>query len=142
MLLSIGKYLMTDDKNEIRKHSQDIKNLLEQSYWAKDRTLSVIENSIERSLCYGVFNENRTQLLGFARVVTDYSTMYYLCDLIIDAQHRGNGLGKKMVEWIVNDEEKLQGLYGMLLTSDAQGLYSQYGFSENQRCMCKFQTIS
>ena len=48
-------------------------------------------------------------------------------------------LDKTLVNWIVS-EEKLKGLYGMLLTSDAQGLYSQYGFSEYQQsCMCKFK---
>ena len=72
-------------------------------------------------------------------MITDYATMYYICDVIVDERHRGKQIGKTLVNWIVS-EEKLKGMYGMLLTSDAQGLYSQYGFSEYQQsCMRKFK---
>ena len=78
-------------------------------------------------------------MVAFARVITDYATMYYLCDVIVDEKYRGNGLGKMLVDWIANKEDKLKGQYGVLLTSDAQGLYSQFGFSEYEKsCMCKF----
>ena len=45
-----------------------------------------------------------------------------------------------LVDRIVNKDDRLKGQYGMLLTSDAQGLYSQFGFKEyEQSCMCKFR---
>lgn len=65
--------------------------------------------------------------MGFARAVTDYATIYWLCDVIIDEKHRGHGLGKMLVESVVNCEE-LAGLRGILGTKDAHGLYEQYGF--------------
>ena len=39
MLIKIGKYQMTDNNEQIKSHICDIKNLLQQSYWAKERTL-------------------------------------------------------------------------------------------------------
>lgn len=99
--------------------------LLSKSYWANTRTREKIELSIHNSLCYGVFYNN-TQI-GFARVVTDFATMYWLCDVIIDEEYRGHGLGKKLVEYIANSEE-LRGLRGILRTKDAHGLYEQYGY--------------
>lgn len=140
MQINNEQYQMTDDKEQIRRHSKDIKALLAQSYWAKERTLETIHRSIEQSLCFSVFDTIANQMIAFARVVTDYSTMYYICDVIVDENYRGKGFGKRLIHWIVNEEEKLKGMYGMLLTSDAQGLYSQYGFSEYQQtCMCKFK---
>ena len=133
------QYQMTDDKELIKEHSVDIKVLLSQSYWAKDRTLETIEKSMEQSMCFAVLDMESNQIIGFARVVTDYATMYYICDVIVEERHRGKQIGKNLINYIVT-QEKLMGMYGMLLTSDAQGFYSQYGFSEYQQsCMCKFE---
>lgn len=100
---------------------------------------NIIEKSIEGSLCYAFFDTESDQIVAFARVVTDFATMYYLCDVIVDNRHRGKGLGKMLVNQIAYEDERLKGLYGILLTSDAQELYLQYGFSEYQKsCMCKF----
>jgi GNAT superfamily N-acetyltransferase len=102
-----------------------IKALLEQTYWANERSEKVILKSVENSMCYGIYSDN--SLIGFGRVVTDYSTMYWICDIIIDAKHRGKGLGKKLMKCIM-DTPELKGLLGILATRDAHGLYEQYDF--------------
>ena len=66
-------------------------------------------------------------MVGFSRIVTDYATMYWLCDIIIDENHQKNGLGKKLMEIIINMNE-LSGMSGNLATKDAHGLYEKYGF--------------
>lgn len=68
--------------------------------------------------------------MGFARVVTDYATVFYLSDVYIDEEFRGLGLGKKLIEWIVYYEDKLVGINGLLKTRDAKTLYKKYGFEE------------
>ena len=98
---------------------------LKGSYWAQDRPAELIKASIDQSICFGVY-ESGLQV-GFARVVTDLSTMYYLCDVIIDEGCRGRSLGKKLVDAIVNDD-RFAKLHGILVTADAHGLYEQYGF--------------
>lgn len=111
--------------------------LLHRSYWAQNRNVELIEKSIENSLCYGVYSEN-TQI-GFARIITDYSLFYYLCDLFILEDYRGKGLGKFLTECIVKTPE-LENLRGMLNTKDAHGLYRQFGFIElgdPNNCMVK-----
>ena len=79
-------------------------------------------------MCYGIYNKNIQ--VGFARVITDYATTYYICDVIIDESHRGKGLGKKLIHTITEDEQ-LKPLFGILATRDAHGLYEQYGFVKN-----------
>lgn len=120
-------YYISSDKNQLQL--ENIKHLFSQSYWANTRPISIIKKSIENSLCYGVFTNTGTQI-GFARVITDYSTTFYLCDVIIDRHHRGLGLGSSLIESIVNDS-RFENLHGILATSDAHGLYSKFGFKKN-----------
>jgi len=99
--------------------------LSEESYWAKGRSMSLVIKTIENSLCFGVY-ENGNQV-GFARVVTDYATFAWLCDVFIVNSHRGRGLGKWLIENVVAHPE-LQGLKNILLaTQDGHELYRHYG---------------
>ncbi|WP_207714410.1 GNAT family N-acetyltransferase [Scytonema sp. UIC 10036] len=90
--------------------------------------LEVLQRAIQNSFVFGVYKGE--QQVGFARVVTDYSTFAYLADLFILEPFRGNGLGKWLLETIVSHPE-LQGLRRWLLaTKDAHELYRQFGFTE------------
>ena len=78
------------------------------------------------SCCYGIRLEDG-ELAGFARVISDFSTTYYLCDVIIDAAFQNKGLGSELVSYIENRPE-YQGLRGILITRDAHGLYEKFGY--------------
>ena len=104
------------------------KFLAEDSYWSPGIPRSVVERAIGNSLCFGVYH--RAAQVGFARVVTDKSTFALLADLFILKAHRGKGLSKWLMRCVVGHED-LQGLRRLLLlTSDAHGLYRQFGFKE------------
>lgn len=95
------------------------------SYWAQGRSYAIVQASIEHSLCFGLFYE--TQQVGFARVVTDFATFAWLCDFFIVETHRGQGLGKWLIECVVAHPD-LQDLGIFLLaTRDAHELYRRYG---------------
>ncbi len=99
--------------------------LSERSYWAHGRSREVVERTIETSLCFGIYAQQ--DLVAFARVVTDYATFGWVCDVFVLESHRGHGLGKWLIEAVVRHPE-LQGLKRLLLaTRDAQGLYREYG---------------
>ena len=119
----IGTALISDDKNLLQ--IDRICALLKTSYWAGERSRETIERSIANSLCFGVYQNG--EQVGFARCVTDYATMFWLADVILDERVRGQGLGKALVDLIVS-HELLQGLVGTLATRDAQGLYQRFGF--------------
>ncbi|MFC7442508.1 GNAT family N-acetyltransferase [Laceyella putida] len=103
--------------------------LLQSSYWAADRTRDRIEKSIENSLCFGVYNES--EQVGFMRVVTDYATFSWICDVIIHPDHRGIGLGKWLMQILV-EHEAVRHTLMILGTRDAHGLYEQYGFERRE----------
>lgn len=99
--------------------------LSQECYWAIGRSRAVVEKSLANSLCFGVYDGARQ--IGFARVVTDYATFAWLCDVFIDAAYRGYGLGKQLVEAVITHPE-LQGLRNFILaTRDAHELYRRYG---------------
>lgn len=105
----------------------DAVRLLRSTYWAARRPVEKIEASLRHSACYGVWLEDEQRLAGFARVITDYATTYYLCDVIIEEAYRGRGLGKALLSYIESRPE-YAGLRGLLLTRDAHGLYAKFGF--------------
>jgi predicted GNAT family N-acyltransferase len=121
--INFGEYIFSDNKNLIS--IDKVCELLGNSYWASDRKRETTIKAIENSICIGIYLKEK--MVGFARIVTDYATMYWLCDVIIDTQYRKNGLGKKLVE-IVTEMKELEGMFGILATRDAQKLYEKYGF--------------
>jgi hypothetical protein len=114
--------------------------LSEYTYWAKNRTLETVRKSMENSLCFGIFFQDNQ--IGFARVVTDSATFAWLCDVIIVPEHRGAGLGKWMVECIVNHPDLVGIRRIVLATNDAHSLYEKYGgfkqLADPERWMEKF----
>ena len=99
--------------------------LTQSSYWAQQRSFEVMQKSIENSLCFGIYTAQGQQA-GFARVVTDYATFAWLCDVFILEAHRGQGLGKWLVESVVNHPDLQRLKLFLLATRDAQELYHCY----------------
>lgn len=119
----INQYRISTDKTLLSLET--VQGFLSRSYWARERPLETIKKSIQNSICFGVY-ESEDQV-GFARVVTDYATVFWIADVFIDERHRGRGLGKELVRNIL-EYEVLQGLPAVLMTNDAHGLYQQFGF--------------
>ncbi len=99
--------------------------LSNRSYWAQGRPRQVVEDAIAHSLCFGVY-EGDAQV-GFARVVTDYATFAWLCDVFILETHRGRGLGKWLIETVAAHPALQPPVLFLLGTRDAHELYRRYG---------------
>ena len=105
----------------------DIIRLLKATYWADKRSDEQIEKSARNSSCYGIFVEGEDKLAGFARVISDYATTYYLCDVVVDEEYRNKGLGTALVAYI-ESLPVYAGLRGILVTRDAHSLYRKFGY--------------
>jgi GNAT superfamily N-acetyltransferase len=136
MEIRFDTYVISDEKAKLQVET--ILSFLARSYWADKRVEAVVRRSIETSHCYGVYDGEKQ--IGFARVVTDYATVYYLCDVYVDEDYRGQGIGKRLVDAIVNSVE-LRGLSGLLGTRDAHGLYEQYGFAREPEKMMRRRPV-
>jgi len=129
-MYSKGDYCIYDDRDKVQ--FDEVKSLLKQSYWANDRDLETILTSINNSICFSLFH-NEIQV-GFGRVVTDFASVAYISDVIIDSKHRSEGLGKWLVDTIINDP-RWKNILQLLVTDDAHSLYEQFGFSGSHKLM-------
>ncbi len=101
--------------------------LSEDAYWSRGIPRGIVERGIGNALCFGLY-QGETQI-GFARVISDYASFAYLCDVFILEPYRAQGLGKWLMSCVMA-HPALQGLRNYLLfTKDAHGLYAHYGFT-------------
>lgn len=101
--------------------------LSEDSYWAANVPIEIVEQSIAHSICLGLYDGNKQ--IGFARIITDQATFGYLADVFIDNTYRGRGLSKWLMEVIMELPFISLLRRFMLATMDAHGLYQQFGFA-------------
>jgi GNAT superfamily N-acetyltransferase len=98
-----------------------------ESYWAEAIPLAVFEKAIAGSLVVGAYAPDG-DMVAMARVVTDRATFGWICDVFVDRAHRGNGLGKALMAYLMAHPD-LQGFRRLhLATRDAHGLYAGFGF--------------
>ncbi|WP_394779944.1 GNAT family N-acetyltransferase [Undibacterium sp.] len=100
--------------------------LSQQSSWAMGIPQELVQRGINNSLCFGGYLDGRQ--IALARVISDFATFAYLVDVFVVPEQRGNGYSKELMQAVIAHAE-LQGLRRfMLASSDARGLYAQFGF--------------
>jgi hypothetical protein len=120
-------YQITTDPNKI--DTEKLHHYLsKEAYWSKGISKELVLNSLKYSLNFSILSPN-FEFIGFARVVTDYSTFGWLADVFVNENHRRKGLGKWLIKTILEHPD-LQTLRNFLLfTIDAHGLYQKYGWN-------------
>lgn len=121
-----GRYLVSTDPS--RLDAEAIWSYLSTSYWAEGRTRLDVEKSLRYSLCFGLYLAGAQ--VGLARVITDYATYAYLCDVYVLPEHQGKGLGRWLVECAMESPRLKTVKSWTLRTKDAHGLYRRFGFAE------------
>lgn len=118
-----GGYAIETERERI--DVEVIAGWLQGTYWAEGRSTEAVRKSWAASMPFGVFQGDEP--VGCARVVTDGVAIAYLADVFLLPEHRGNGLGKWLMETIIGHPE-LATVRWLLHTRDAHGLYRQFGF--------------
>lgn len=137
--LEVQRGQFTISTDPARLDLRAVADMLTRAYWAKGRTREVIARYVQHSLTFGLYDGTRQ--IGLARVVSDYTTFAWLCDVFVHEDYRGRGLGVWLME-TVHAHPDLQGLRRWLLaTRDAHGLYEKFGWkplANPERWMEKF----
>lgn len=79
-----------------------------ESYWGIGRSREVMVKAMDNSAyCFGVYHEcnGERKQIGFARIVSDLTTFGYIADVFILNSYRGKGIGKWLIQTIVNHPE-------------------------------------
>ena len=129
MIWTYGTYELDDDASRV-----DVDAvwafLSTDAYWGRSRTRADFEAQLATAWrVVGVYEADTGRLVGFARAISDGVAYAYLSDVFVTSDARGNGLGKELVATMVDRGPGARFRWS-LHTSDAHGLYRQYGFAE------------
>ncbi|WP_159977039.1 MULTISPECIES: GNAT family N-acetyltransferase [unclassified Novosphingobium] len=102
---------------------------LESSYWTPGIARAAVERQIAGSHCLGAYHPEQGQV-GFARVISDRASFAWVADVWVDEASRGQGLGRRMVNWFVEHPEYTAVRRFALTTADAHGVYAALGFTQ------------
>lgn len=123
---AVGDYVVSADPSRLDPVA--IHAYLRRSYWSEGIPLEIVDRAIKASLCIGAYDASGAQV-GLVRLISDYATFCFVCDVYVLEPHRGRGLSKAMMAMAMQ-HPNLQGLRRWVLgTLDAHGLYRQFGFS-------------
>lgn len=116
---------LSDD--ESRLDIPRIHGWLASSYWSPGIELAVVARAIAGSHCLGAYAPDGAQV-GFARAITDHATFAWIADVWVDEAVRGQGTGRRMVNWFVEHPD-FAGIRRIgLVTADAHEVYAALGF--------------
>jgi GNAT superfamily N-acetyltransferase len=109
----------------------DLLGLYAGEWWTIERTQADVERMLAASdLVFAVVESSSGCVIGFARVLTDQTYVALILDVIVAPEHRGQGLGRLLVETILA-EPTLQAVRSVELVCQPEHIpfYEQWGFS-------------
>ena len=118
--------MTTLDDSKARLDIGRIHGWLASSYWSPGISRALVERAIAGSHCLGAYRDG--EQVGYARAITEYATFAWIADVWIDEAARGQGLGRRMVDWFVQHPEYAGIRRIALVTADAHGVYAALGF--------------
>ena len=129
MIWTYGTYELDDDASRVDVDA-GWAFLSTDAYWGRSRTRADFEAQLTTAWrVVGVYEAATGRLVGFARAISDGVALAYLSDVFVTAEARGKGLGKELVATMIDRGPGARFRWG-LHTSDAHGLYRQYGFAD------------
>ena len=108
----------------------ELLELYKHEWWSntrtKEETIRMLQNT---TLKIGIIDPTKDRLVGFTRILTDKMFKAVIFDVIITRSHRGVGLGRMLIEAVLNHPE-LQEVQHIELycNEDMQEFYQQFGF--------------
>ena len=114
------------------KQIEELHQLYQNEWWTKGRSLTETKECIEGSqICIGLVDKFG-KLIGFVRILTDYTFKALIFDFIVSKVHRGTGVGKRLIE-LVKKHDKLRRVkhFELYCLPNMFSYYEKYGFSKD-----------
>ncbi|HIK15826.1 MAG TPA: GNAT family N-acetyltransferase [Leptolyngbyaceae cyanobacterium M33_DOE_097] len=117
---------------------QQLCELYETTWWAKGRPFEVVQRMVNHSdVIVGICDRQTSGLIGFARVLTDYTYRALLLDVIVHETYRDRGLGRLILNSVFHHPD-LQSVEAWLLVcrEDVVPFYEKWGFTTDFKDVC------
>lgn len=113
-------------KDKSKFNYEFIYTSLKGTYWAPDITLDEAKLRFVNSFSLMVYFHD--QPIAFGRMITDYISFGYIADVFVDVSYRKQGIGKLIMQELINDVSVKRLKKIRLKTVDAHQFYSSLGF--------------
>jgi len=114
-------------------HVIDLVSLYRSStWWASQRELADVERMLAGSdVVVGAIDQSSDRLVGFARAVTDGVYLALVVDVIVATDHRGQGLGRYLMEEILaRPEIRSVDSVELVCQPELVPFYERWGFTD------------
>jgi N-acetylglutamate synthase-like GNAT family acetyltransferase len=128
MKTSYEGFNITDEETTVQR----VYELLSNENSLADTSISAVEKAINNSLCVSAYDG--LNLIGFARVITDYSALSIILDVVIDPNYRSKGLGRGLFDFIHN-HPKLRHTAKILWTKGGEKFFNAMGYKTLDRTL-------
>jgi predicted GNAT family N-acyltransferase len=105
--------------------------LFAEQWWTKDRRVEDVAAMLGHThLIAAVTDTDTDDLLGFARVITDFTYVAVLLDVIVAEESRGRGFGALLMDALV-DHPRLAQVESLELScqENLEAFYARWGFT-------------
>lgn len=111
------------------KHIEQLLEMYKDVGWGERSIEDIIKCVQGSQVCIGILDKNNN-LIGFTRIISDFIYKAFIFDVMVSAEHRGNGLGQKLVS-IVKNHEKLKKIkhFELYCFPELEAFYTSLGFS-------------
>ena len=125
---SRGNFAVTTDRS---RFDMDFVVRSLQGAWRRGAKRESIEGAFANSLSFGLF-DGRKQI-GCVRAVTDRTFVSWVCDLFLDPSCRGKGLGRWLMECVMNHPDLVGTRLVFSSVPESQAFYERVGFKPMDR---------
>jgi GNAT superfamily N-acetyltransferase len=120
--------------------TEAVLQLLEQETWWTGLSRESLDCALRNSLCFSLIEGHKQ--IGVARVITDYVTYAYLCDVCIMKERRGHGLGSWLIRSVLEHPDLSHLKRVALITHDAQTFYHGLDFRFPSHPNCYMERLA
>lgn len=113
------------------EHEDQIKYLYKKAKWVseEDTNFTWLNYFIKNSFLFALIKTKDNKIIGMGRVITDSVSDAYIQDLFILEEYRGKGIGKKLVNYLI-ENIKSKGINWIALIAEpgSKVFYEKIGF--------------
>jgi len=110
-----------------------VTQMLTTAFWSPGiRIDEVVQGARNSALVVGAFDAQNRQI-GYSRVISDRTRFAYILDVIVDENHRKQGIGQAMINYILTCQDLKAVYQWLLITKDAHEVYKKVGFKVTER---------
>lgn len=120
---------MTQVTDQLKdEHLPQLMDLFASAWWTKSRTLADVQAILRGSdLTFAAIDDGN--LVGFARVLTDFHYLAIILDVIVAPKARKSGVGGALLETIIGRLGDVKSIE-LVCQADLIAFYERFGFTD------------